>query len=106
MALFSLAKACGQDHSASIEKGLQWLVHPPEKTGSLIDKERDIIWRKVARREPRRLVRGLQAAASCLHPGMRVPGMNVLFPPVSIDYESRPYHMGWILYAWPTMGEV
>jgi hypothetical protein len=102
MSLFALAKACGQNHSASIEKGLQWLVHPPEKTGSLIDKERYIIWRKVARREPRRLVRGLQAAASCLHPGMRVPGMNVLFPPVSIDYESRPYEMGWILHTWPS----
>lgn len=101
MALFAAAQACGQDYSASIQKGLQWLVDPAEKTPSLIDRERGVIWRKVARREPRKLVRGLQAAACCLHSGLRAPGVDMFFPPVSIDYESRPYHMGWILHAWP-----
>jgi hypothetical protein len=101
MALFALAEACGRDHSASIEKGLQWLVNPPENAGSLIDTERKVIWRKVARREPRRLVRGLQAAASRLHPRLRLPAVDAFFPPVAIDYESRPYHMAWILHAWP-----
>jgi hypothetical protein len=101
MALFALAKACGRDYSASIEKGLYWLFNPAEITGSLIDTERDVIWRKVARREPGRLVRSLQATTSCLHSAIRVPGVDFLFPPVSIDYESRPYHMGWILHAWP-----
>jgi hypothetical protein len=101
MALSTLAKACGQDHVASIEKGLRWLAGPAGKNGSLIDEERGVIWRKVARREPARLVRGIQAAATRLHHGIRMPGVDVLFPPVSIDYESRPYHMGWILHAWP-----
>ncbi|OHB65093.1 MAG: hypothetical protein A2Y76_15740, partial [Planctomycetes bacterium RBG_13_60_9] len=101
MALFALADACGRDYSASIEKGLRWLFHPPEKTGSLVDAERHIIWRKVARRGPSKFVRGLQALASSAHPGIRVPAVDVLFPPVTIDYESRPYHWGWLLYAWP-----
>jgi hypothetical protein len=101
MALFALSKACGQNHCDSIEKGLRWLVNPPEKAGTLIDAERNVIWRKVARREPRRLVRKLQAAASGLHSALRMPGVDVCFPPVSTDYESRPYEMGWILHAWP-----
>jgi len=101
MALFALTNACGRDYSASVEKGLNWLLNPTEISGSLIDTERNVIWRKVARREPGRLVRSLQATSSCLHPAIRVPGVDFLFPPVSIDYESRPYHMGWILYAWP-----
>jgi hypothetical protein len=101
MALSALARACRQDHSSSVEKGLRWLQDRPEKVGPLIDLECDVIWRKVARREPNRLVRGLQAAASGLHPRLRVPGVDALFPPVVIDYESRPYHMGWILHAWP-----
>ena len=100
MALSALTRACGPDHSASIEKSLRWLVSPPEKTGSLIDGERNVIWRKVARREPRRLVRGLQATASWLHPRFRAPAVDVFFPPISVDYESRPYEMGWILHAW------
>lgn len=101
MALFAVDHACGWDHSSSIRKGLHWLVDPAEKTPSLIDRERGIIWRKVARREPRKLTRSLQAVANCLHTKLRVPGVDTLFPPVSIDYESRPYHMGWILHAWP-----
>ena len=57
--------------------------------------------RKVARREPGNLVRGLQAGASYLHPGLRVPATDLVFPPVAIDYECRPYEMGWILHTWP-----
>lgn len=102
MALKAVAEACGQDHSDSIERGLQWLVKPPEKTESLIDEAQGVIWRKVARRGPGKLVRGLQATASCLHARLRAPGVDLLFPPVSVDYETRPYHMGWILHAWPT----
>ncbi len=100
MALFALAEACRMDYSDSIQKGLRWLARPPEIAASLIDTERNVIWRKVARREPRRLVRKLQAAASRVHPRLRVPCVDVLFPPVSIDYETRPYEMGWILHAW------
>jgi hypothetical protein len=100
MALFALARACGLDHFESIENGLNWLINPPEIVESLIEAERNIIWRKVARREPRKLVRSLQATASRLHPAIRVLALDVLFPPVSIDYETRPYHMGWLLHAW------
>lgn len=101
MALFALANAFGQDHAASIERSIRWLVSPPEKAGSLIDEQHNVVWRKVARREPRRLVRGLQATASRLHPRLRLPAVDVLFPPLTIDYESRPYEMAWILHAWP-----
>jgi hypothetical protein len=73
----------------------------PEIGGSLIDRTAGVIWRKVARREPGKLTRGLQAAASRLHPAARLLGMDRLFPPTVIDWESRPYHLGWLLYAWP-----
>ncbi len=101
MALFALAETCGLDHSESIEKGLRWLFNPAEITGSLVDTERNVIWRRVGRHEPWRLVRGLQAIASGLHPAIRLPAVDLVFPPNSVDYESRPYHMGWILHAWP-----
>jgi len=106
MALFVLARACGRDHGASIARSLRWLDEPEENTGSLIDTGHQVIWRKVARREPRRLVRGLQAVASCLHPSLRAPAVDILFPPVAIDYETRPYEMGWILHAWPAGQEL
>lgn len=101
MALFALQDAGGPDYSASVYKGLQWIAHAPEIDGPLIDAGAGVVWRKVTHREPRKLCRYLQAAASRLHPSLRVPGLNVLFPPVAIDYECRPYHLGWLLHAFP-----
>ena len=68
--------------------------------GSLIDEGADLIWRKVARREPGKLSRYAQAVVSGLHTSMRVPGLDRVFPAVTVDREDRPYHPGWLLYAW------
>jgi hypothetical protein len=102
MALFALEEAGGPPRRAAVQRGLDWLVAPPELGGdSLIDDDAGVIWRKVARHEPRKFVRRCQALVSRLHPVLRVPGVNTLFPPTTIDYECRPYHLGWLLYAWP-----
>jgi len=103
MALLALQEASEMDYSLWIDQGLSWLIYPPETAGqSLIDQKADLIWRKIARHEPNRLVRGMQALVSRIHSSFRLPGMDYLFKPGLVDYESRPYHMGWILYAWPT----
>ena len=102
MALFALERAAAIDLRSPIDRGVGWLVHAPELGGgSLIDEGADLIWRKVARREPRKLSRYVQAAASRLHSSLRSPGLDILFPPGVIDHEDRPYHLGWLLHAWP-----
>jgi hypothetical protein len=102
MALLALERAAGIDLRPRIAKGLAWLMHAPELGGgSLIDESAGLIWRKVARREPPKLSRFAQAAASRLHPALRAPGLDTLFPPCAVDYEDRPYHLGWLLHAWP-----
>jgi len=100
MALFSLRNAGGPDYEKEVQKGLEWLAFSPEIQGSLVDEKTGVIWRKVARREPGKLGRYIQAAASRVHPGFRAPGLDVVFPPMAVDYECRPYHLGWLLYAW------
>ncbi len=100
MALFAAQQACGTNYDAWIERGLNWLIESPEIDGSLIDTKARLIWRKVARREWWKLSRGLQAVASATHPALRVPCLDRVFKPDRIDFESRPYHMGWLLYAW------
>jgi hypothetical protein len=103
MALLTLERTAGVDLRAPIARGLAWLTHAPELDGgSLIDEDAGLIWRKVARREPRKLSRYAQAAASRIHPAFRTPGLDTLFPPCVVDYEDRPYHLGWLLHAWPT----
>jgi len=99
MALFSLEDATGEAHHDAVRKSIEWLATPVEIKRSLIDSDADVIWRKVARREPGKLSRSTQAVASRLHPSLRAPLTDTIFPPVRIDFESRPYHMGWILHA-------
>jgi hypothetical protein len=86
---------------------VQWLLDPPEladRSGgadaALVDDRASLIWRKVSRREPNKLARSMQALASRIHPAARMPGVNTLMPPQRIDFECRPYHLGWLLYAW------
>ena len=103
MALLALEGAAGADLRSPIMKGLAWLAHAPElEGGSLIDEGANLIWRKVARREPAKLSRYVQAAVSRLHPALRTPGLDRLLPPCVVDYEDRPYHLGWLLHAWPS----
>ena len=99
MALLDLKDACGADHSAAVQRGVNWLLDPSETETSLLDNPTGVIWRKVGRYEPDKLARGLQAAASRIHPTLRVPLLNAVLPPGRVDYESRPYHFGWLLYA-------
>ena len=101
MALFALDKAGGPSFGRAIERGMAWLHGAPELRGrSLIDPEVKTVWRKVARHEPSKAARCLQAGASALHPRLRVPALDTVFPPTAIDHEDRPYHWGWFLYAW------
>jgi hypothetical protein len=102
MAFFALERMAGIDLGSPIARGLAWLAQAPELGGgSLIDESADLVWRKVARREPAKLSRYAQAAASRLYPALRAPGLDLLFPPSVVDYEDRPYHLGWLLHAWP-----
>jgi hypothetical protein len=102
MALFALESAAGVDLRPPIAKGLAWLARAPELGGgTLLDAAAGVIWRKVARRETARLSRYAQAMASRIHPALRTPGLDVLFPACVVDYEDRPYHLGWLLHAWP-----
>lgn len=101
MALLELDRAGGGSYRAWIERGLRWLESAPElHGGSLIDRPNGMVWRKVARREPGKTARAMQAAASRVARRLRVPGMDSVFPACVIDYEDRPYHWGWFLHAW------
>ena len=101
MALRAVTDAGGPSFDAHIRRGLEWLEASPELNGgTLIDPAAQMLWRKVARREPNKASRYVQAACTILHPRLRAPGLDLVFPAGVIDYEDRPYHWGWFLYAW------
>jgi hypothetical protein len=103
MALFDLHEAGGPDLGESVRRGLAWLESSPELGGgSLVDPPAGVIWRKVARREPGKLARNVQALVSRAGPRLRAPGLDWLLPAGKVDYETRPYQAGWLLHAFPS----
>jgi hypothetical protein len=100
MALLDLAEAGGHCHADAICRGLRWLDSPPETTQDLVSDVPPVIWRKVARGDPAKAVRGLRAASTRLRPGRRLPALDRMFRPGTVDHECRPYELGWLLYAW------
>lgn len=106
MALLELREAGGTDYTQAVINGLGWLNEHPETPKSLVCFEKGVVWRKVARREPGKLVRIVSAATTGLARGWKLPGLDTFFPPSGIDYECRPYELGWLLYAWLSGGTV
>jgi hypothetical protein len=102
MALLDLAEANGPDHMDAIGRGLQWLAEPTEAEEPLVPGDVQITWRKVARNDRRKLVRGLRAAGTRVSSSARLRALDRRFPPGTVDHECRPYELGWLLAAWLT----
>jgi hypothetical protein len=100
MALLDLADAGGTSYIDAICRGLGWMTGRPETGADLVLDEPPITWRKVARGDKRKLVRGLQAASTRVRPGLRVPMLDRLYRPGTVDHECRPYELGWLLLTW------
>jgi hypothetical protein len=104
MALFDLQEAGGDDHRTAVVAGLHWMQAHPETEAGLLDGATGAVWRKVGRREPRKLVRSTRAAATAVSPRVRLGLLDRICPPTVLDYECRPYELGWLLYAWKSGG--
>ena len=100
MALLDLADAGGDGHLDNIRLGLRWLAGPPEADEELVLDTPPITWRKVARADPRKVVRGLRAASTRVRPGMSLPALDRMYRPGAVDHECRPYELGWLLMTW------
>lgn len=103
MALLDLAEAGGTAYVAEIAKGLDWMLGRPESAEPFVLADLALTWRKAARADPGKLVRGVRAAATRSVPGARLGVLDRVYPPVSVDRECRPYELGWLLYAWQFM---
>ena len=105
MALMDLADADGGNYLDSIRRGLRWLAQPSETTEALVLDDPPTTWRKVARGDRRKAVRGLRAASTRVHPRWRLSALDRVFPPGTVDHECRPYELGWLLYTWLSAGQ-
>ncbi|MFC6878541.1 MULTISPECIES: hypothetical protein [Actinomadura] len=100
MALLDLARAGGTAHLDPIRRGLRWMTEPAETDVPLIHDDLGVTWRKTARSDPRKAVRGARAVSTGVRAGWRLGGLDRVFPPTAVDRECRPYELGWLLFAW------
>jgi hypothetical protein len=103
MALLDLTEAGGGDYAEPIRKGLRWLLGPAELGAAgepmLLDDE-GLTVRKVFRGDPHKIVRGLHTVTTRAHSRLRLPVINRMYRPTSLDRECRPYEFGWLYFAW------
>jgi hypothetical protein len=93
MALLRLGEAAGLDFSEPVSKGLQWIVGSNE-LGYDMRQSCGLIWRSFE--VTNRYSQGLKSA-------FRLLGADHSFTEtgsVKVNFECRPYHLGWILYAY------
>ena len=100
MAIFAADKTAGTNHTSQIELGMRWLWGQNELKETLVLPDQGIIWRDIERRELPKFSR-IARSVCCI---CRADGMHrMLSKPLfgfKVNRECRPYHLGWILYAW------
>ena len=99
MVLTELAASGGTDHGDAVARGFEWLWTHPECVEPLVAADLGVVWRKVGRREPFKAARAVNAAATRLRRGAQAPFVDRIWPAGRVDYECRPYELGWLLYA-------
>lgn len=93
MALFALGEAVESDFGPWIFKGLQWIYGDNEVEEDLCDASAKMIWRSVYRKDYERHWDAALALLTAREDGEPHTDLAVL-------RECRPYHLGWLLYAW------
>lgn len=89
MALFAVQEACGADFSEHIYEGLAWINGSNELRQDLEDTSANVIWRSIFHPKLASYSARIRALVG---PQPSPHGLQVL-------YECRPYHLGWLLYA-------
>lgn len=93
MALFALADATGLDFNSQIYRGLTWITGQNELHYDLQDASAHLIWRCLYHGEKYKILLSRALGLSgVLEDRVSVEDLKVLF-------ECRPYHLGWLLYA-------
>lgn len=98
MSLLKLSEVSGEEkYALAALKGLDWLYSNNELNFHMIDEEEGLIYRSIRRREPfNRLMLATNTGLSIIRLPSDVGGGRFL----EINPTSRPYHLGWILFAW------
>lgn len=97
LALFALGESTEQDYTPCIFKGLAWIYGGNELNRNLCETSKNIVWRSIYLPKPESYI---MKAGRVLGFGPESPTPAEL----RVDFEDRPYHFGWVLYAFAQYG--
>jgi hypothetical protein len=97
LGLLALGEATGQSFHESIYKGLSWIAGTNELGRDLRNRDRVLIWDSIGPK--RRITNYWEAALSLMDISCGPQAENL-----RIQYEARPDHFGWLLYAFGRFG--
>jgi len=92
MGLFALSEVTGLNFDTHIYKGLEWITGNNEFSLNLINTSQNLIWRSFYRNKYKMWYDEVLSIAQLTNNDKNYRDLIVL-------YESRPYHLGWLLYA-------
>jgi hypothetical protein len=95
--LLALEESSGQSFERSIFKGLGWIAGANELGNDLRNSDRALIWDAIG---PRRRLANYWESALGFVRSSRKTGLGSL----TVQYEARPDHFGWLLYAFGKYG--
>ncbi len=95
--LLALGEATGQDFLKSIHKGLSWTAGENELGIDLRSQDRSFVWDSIDRKAP--MKKYWEAALSFMNVSRQTDSGTL-----SIGYDARPDHFGWLLYAFGGLG--
>lgn len=99
MALYELQRSTGGNIEPNILKGLRWISGDNEQHFNLIDFNRNVIWRSFYRNRYNLYFDELKALIG-------FQKKNYDYDDLVILKESRPYCLGWLLYAFADKGSL
>ena len=89
-----------QDHQDELELSLKWLFGENELNENLVLDQQGFIYRDIERIELPKFFRRLRALLCCANLETLHKISGKCCAGFRINSECRPYHLGWILYAW------
>jgi hypothetical protein len=97
LALLALGEITERDYTPCIFRGLPWIYGRNELNRNLCETSTNIVWRSIYLPKPRSYI---MKAGSLLGFGPETAAPAGL----RVDFEDRPYHFGWVLYAFARHG--
>ena len=97
LALSALGESTERDYTPYIFKGLAWIYGRNELNRNLCETSTNIVWRSIDLPKPKSYI---MKAVSLLG----VSPTTATSTRLRVNFEVRPYHFGWVLYAFAQYG--